>query len=855
MSTISVEQALLKANSHAKKGAIKEAQKLYYSILQVFPKNKRAQQGLIALNAPKYSTVTQGFPQEIINNLINLYNDGRLEAVVEQAQSLIGQDPKAWVVWNILGAANKALGRVDEAFDAFKKVTELNSIYAEGFNNLGVTLKDQGKLDEALASYEKALSLKPNFVEACNNIGNILKSQGKLDEALASYEKSISLKPDYAEAHYNMGNVFQDKGQFKKAIASYEKALAFNSNYAEPLNNMGNIFKDQGKLDKARLAYAKILSFKPDYAEAHYNIGVILRDQSKFDEAIAAFSKAISLKPDYAEAYNNYGIALRDQGKSDEAISAFNKLLSFKPEFASAHFNMGLTLADQRKLDEALESYEKALSFEPDYAGAHFNIGKVLIDQDKLDEAISFFDKALELKPNHASARLLKVVQQARICDWTSVEEERPFWEKVGKTGKIGMPVFPFLSLEDNPNNQRLRSEINAKQKFSQAPLPFPTRPTTRPQRLRIGYFSSDYKQHPVAYLISKLLEQHNRDSFEIFGYSLLENSQSAVRQRLINAFDYFIDVEGLSDRDVALRARQDNIDIAIDLMGYTKNARTGIFAYRAAPIQINYLGYPGTLAADFMDYIVTDQHLVPPKNQKYFAEKQLYLPYTYMPTDNSRKLSNYSVNRSDFDLPDNSFVFCAFNNNYKITSAEFDIWMRLLTNVKGSVLWMRPSNRWAELNLKKEAQKRKVDPARIIYADRVPMDIHLARHSLADLFLDTFNYNAHTTAQEALWAGLPVITKTGETFAARVAGSLLNAIGLNELITESEEAYEALALELATHPARLAQIKAKLEANCLTQPLFDTEQYTRHLETAYQMAYDLYFDGQETQHLFVPKN
>ena len=854
MSTISIEQALLKANSHAKRGAIKEAQKLYYSILQAFPKNKRAQQGLVALNAMKQSTVTQDSPQEIINHLIDLYNHGRLEAVVEQAQSLIERNPKVWVFWNIMGAANRALGRVDEAFEAFKKVTELNSNYAEGFNNLGVTLKDQGKLDDALASYERALSINSNFVEAYNNIGNILKNQGKLDQALASYEKALSLNPDYMEAHYNMGNVFQEKGQFKQALASYKKALLLKPDYVEALNNMGNIFKDQGKLDKATSAYAKILTFKPDYAEAHYNIGIILKDQGKFEEAIDAFSKALSFKPDYVEAHNNYAIVLRDQGKLDDAISAFNKLLSFKPEFASAHFNMGVTLVSNGKLDEALESFQKALSLESDYAGAHYNIGKVLIEQNKLDEAIAFFDKALELKPNHASARLLKVVQQARICDWTSVEKERPFWEKVGKTGKIGMPVFPFLSLEDNPDNARLRSEINAQQKFSQAPLPFTTRPTKRPQRLRIGYFSSDYKEHPVAYLISKLLEQHNRETFEVFGYSLHENSQSEVRQRLINAFDYFTEVEGLSDREVALQARQDNIDIAVDLMGYTKNARTGIFAFRAAPIQINFLGYPGTLGADFMDYLISDQNLIPPEHQKYFTEKQLYLPYTYMPTDNGRELSKKSITRSDFGLPVNSFVFCAFNNNYKITRSEFDIWMRLLTKVKESVLWIRPSNRWAELNLKKEAQKRKVDPDRIIYADRAPMDLHLARHTLADLFLDTFNYNAHTTAQEALWAGLPVITKTGKSFAARVAGSLLNAIGLSELITESEEAYEALALELATQPARHQQIKAKLEANRLTRPLFNTEQYTRHLETAYQMAYDRYFDGQEKQHIFVPK-
>ena len=349
-------------------------------------------------------------------------------------------------------------------------------------------------------------------------------------------------------------------------------------------------------------------------------------------------------------------------------------------------------------------------------------------------------------------------------------------------------------------------------------------------------------------------MEQHNRDEFEVFGYSLHGNQQDELGPRLINSFDRFVDVQNMSDKDVAHKVRQDGIDIAIDLNGYTQYSRTEIFAYRAAPIQINYLGFPGTTGTDFIDYIVADRYIIPPENQKYFSEKVLYLPNTYMPTDNGRELSERHITRRDMGLPEDAFVFCCFNNNYKITSSEFDIWMRLLNKVEGSVLWLRPSNKWAELNIKKEAQKRKVDPERIMFAGKVPMDEHLARHKLADLFIDTFAFNAHSTAAEALWAGLPLVTKAGQGFAARVAGSLVKAIGLPELITESEEEYEALALKLATHPEHLAQIKTKLASNLLTQPLFDTEQYTKHLETAYQMAYRRYFNAQEKEHIFVPK-
>ena len=361
--------------------------------------------------------------------------------------------------------------------------------------------------------------------------------------------------------------------------------------------------------------------------------------------------------------------------------------------------------------------------------------------------------------------------------------------------GTLEKHVSPFalLSLEDAPDRHLNRSEIYAKANYSQKALPPKARPSKRPKRIRIGYFSTDFKEHPVAYLIARVLEQHNRDQFEIFGYSLHGDKKNEMRQRLEKSFDSFADVQSMGDKDIALQARQDEIDIAVDLNGYTQYARSGIFAYRAAPIQINYLGYPGTMGSNFMDYIVADRFLIPGENQKYFNEKPLYLPNTYMPTDYSRELSQKPMNRSKLGLPDDAFVFCCFNNNYKISPTEFDIWMRLLTKVENSVLWLRQSNQFSHINIKNEAQKRKVDPSRIVFADKLPMDEHLARHRLADLFVDTFAFNAHTTAAEALWAGLPVVTKVGLGFAARVAGSLLNAIGLPELITQTEKDYLSL--------------------------------------------------------------
>ena len=404
MAKRSVDQALLKAKSHAKKGDIEEAKKLYQSVLQTFPKNKRAQQGLSALNKPTQPAATQSPPQEIINQLLNLYNSGNLEAVVKQASSLTEQYPDAFIIWNILGAANKGLGKTVEASEAFKKATELNPTYADGHSNLGVTLQEQGKLEEAIEAYTKALELNPNYAEAYYNMGVTLKNQGKLDEAIEAYNKALSLKPDHAKAYNNMGNALQEQGKLDEAMASFNKALAIKSDYAEAYNNMGTVLKDQGKLEKAIASYNKALSLKPDYAKAYNNMGVTLQEQGKLDEAIEAYKMALAIKSEYAEAYNNMGTVLKDQGKLDEAIEAYKMALAIEPDYTDAHNNMGNVLKDQGKLDEAIEAYKMALAIEPDYAEAYNNMGVTLKEQGKLEKAITSYNKALSLKPDYAEA-------------------------------------------------------------------------------------------------------------------------------------------------------------------------------------------------------------------------------------------------------------------------------------------------------------------------------------------------------------------------------------------------------------------------------------------------------------------
>jgi predicted O-linked N-acetylglucosamine transferase (SPINDLY family) len=771
--------------------------------------------------------------------------------------------------------AHKA-GQLHEAHRLYAVILKAQPKHPDANHNTGLLTAGLGKIELALQFFKTALEADPSIsqfwyshIVALIKLKRLIDAKVLLDQAksrgikgadfeqlkqrLNEANKAQSIKPNNADDYHNIGVGLQEQSKLEEAIEAYRKALTIKPDYINAYYNMGIALQEQNKMEEAIEAYSKALAIKPDYAEAYYNMGIALQEKCKLEEAIEAYRKALAIKPDYVNAYYNMGNALKEQCKLEEAIEAYRKTLAIKPDYAEAYYIMGITLQEQSKLKEAIEAYRKALAIKPDYVNAYYNIGIVLQEQSKLEEAIEAFNEALAINPHNEAARTQMLHQQAHICNWDSITKDVKLIPKLG-ISETHVSPFILLPLEDAPERHLIRSEIYAKANFSQKTLPPMARPTKRPKRIRIGYFSTDFKEHPVAYLIAKVLEQHNRDQFEVFGYSVHGNKKSEMRQRLEKSFDSFSDLQSMSDRDIALQARQDEIDIAVNLNGYTGRARTGIFAYRAAPIQINYLGYPGTMGSNFMDYIVADRFLIPAEHQKYFNEKKLYLPNTYLPTDNSREISQKPMNRSDIGLPDDAFVFCCFNNNYKISPNEFDIWMRLLSKVKNSVLWLRQSNQFSNINIKKEAIKRNVDPSRIVFAGKVPMDEHLARQRFADLFVDTFAFNAHTTAAEALWTGLPVVTKVGLGFAARVAGSLLNAVGLPELITETEQDYEVLILELASNPTKLARIKEKLANNRLTQPLFNTELYTKHLENGYQQAYQNYFNGNLPQTIIVPK-
>ena len=656
-------------------------------------------------------------------------------------------------------------------------------------------------------------------------------------------EKAKSLIEEYPNSFiiWNViGVTAYETGKLEDAINAYEKAIHINPNYAYAYNNLGLVLKDQGKLNKAILAIKKAKSLNPDYVDAYNNLGVILTEQCKFDEAIKILEKAISLQPNYAEAYNNLGAVHRDQGKLHEAMEYFRRAILLQPDYVDAYNNLGAVERDQGKFYEAIESFKRAISLQPDYVESYYNLGSVFSELGKLDEAIKASAKAIMLKPDYELARASHLYQLAQICAWETIEKNRTWIPQLGRKKEAVRP-FHLLSLEDAPDRQKKRAKNYFKNKFSQKPIPLNFHKRRKYKTISIGYFSSDFNEHPVSYLLAGIIEKHNRDKFKVYGYSINKTKKDSMYQRLIDAFDEFRDISQINDKDAALVARKDEIDIAIDLNGYTHSSRTGIFSYRVAPIQVNYLGYPGTLGADCIDHIIADPIVIPSKFSHCYSEKIIYMPHSYQPNDNKRIISSKKITRLDMGLPENSFVFCCFNNNYKITSEEFDIWMRLMNKIKNSVLWLFKSNQWAENNLKIEAEKRGVNPSRLIFAEKLPQDEHLARHKLADLFIDTFNYNAHTTTSDALWTGLPVVTKMGKSFAARVAGSLLYAIGCPELVTETKEEYEKLILELATTPQKLLKIKEKLEINRLSKPLFNTELYTADFEKVIKQVYDNY--------------
>jgi predicted O-linked N-acetylglucosamine transferase (SPINDLY family) len=609
---------------------------------------------------------------------------------------------------------------------------------------------------------------------------------------------------------------------------------------------------ERGFFEEAEDNFLESLRLVPDRVSTLTNLSATQIKLKKLAEAKIASEKAVALDIHNAEAYLNLGLIAKEENCLALAIEHFSKALDINPDIEKGFLNKGAVLKELKRYDEALAAYEKALAINPDYAEAWSNKGVTLHELKRYDEAIAHYDKALTLKPDidWASGDLLHT--KMKICSWSGLAESlEDISKKVVANEKVTNP-FALLALNDDIFLHKQSSEIYIQSRYPFNPVLEPIVKRPQSQKIRVGYFSADFHNHATGHLMAELFELHDKSQFELVGLSFGPIVNDEMRQRLEKSFDQFVEVGRKSDVEVAKLSRDLNIDIAVDLKGFTQDARTGIFAHRAAPIQVNYLGYPGTLGADYMDYIIADRTLIPLESQSCYLEKVVYLPNSYQVNDRKRLISDRQFTRQELGLPENGFIFCCFNNNYKILPATFEGWMRILKAVEGSVLWLFQDNAWAVDNLKKEAEKQGIVADRLVFAKRLPLPEHLARHHQADLFLDTFPCNAHTTTSDALWAGLPVLTLMGQSFASRVAASLLNAVGLSELITSNQEEYESLAIELAMNPNKLADIKLKLANNRMTTPLFDTLCFTKNIEAAYIKMMERYQKGLAPYHIYI---
>lgn len=725
-------------------------------------------------------------------------------------------------------------GRLEEAEEYLRRALEQRPVDANGlFHYAGVALRLKVPA-KALAAYDRAVTIRPDDAQLHMEHANLLGAVGALEGALQSYRHAARLRPDDARIQHGMGLVLYALKRMPEAAQCHEKAFRLLPQYVEAFNDHGIAVQALGRAEEAVSSYDTAIRLRPQYAEAHYNRANALCELGRYEEAVPSYLEAIERGMRRPEIYNNTGVTLQQLGRPAEALEYLSRALALRPGYAEAWYNQGLALFKLERYEEALASYQQAINLRPRYLEALFSRGNTFMDMRRPLEACPMFEQALAIDPSFPWLRGAWLYARLHVCDWHDWEEElRRFREEVHASLPTAMPLV-VVSLLDSTALQLRGTQTWVAATIPKREQTVCIEPAAPGRRIRVGYFSADFHSHPVGFLTAGMFEHHDRSRFEVFAFSFGPETRDPMRERLRSAFEHFLDVKSSSEEQIVERARSVGLDVAVDLQGFTARHRAGIFARRAAPVQVSYLGYAGTLGASYMDYLIADRVIIPPERRADYTEKIVYLPYSFQANDRTREISERPFTRAGLGLPE-GFVYCCFNNVYKIQPPIFGSWMRILRRVPGSVLWLSHLPEPAKANLRCAAEERGVDPQRLIFAARMPqMADHLARHRAADLFLDTLPFNAHTTASDALWAGLPLLTIAGESIAARVAASLLATLGLHELITTSAEQYEDLAVTLANDRQRLAALRARLAEVRLESPLFDTMGFTRRMESAY---------------------
>ena len=748
---------------------------------------------------------------------------------LQYAAALEPADPGALVR---LGDVLMRCGEAARAAAAFTRAIERSRPTPRLLYNLGAARQKSGDMAGAIESYRQCLSLDPRIVEAHNNLGTLLDQSGRYQEAIECFQQALTYRPDYERALTNLGKLQRQAGRAAEAVATLERALALAPEHAAALGNLAAALIDLNRLDEALAAARRALERDPRLAEAHFNVGRVLCLRGEREAALASLRQATALKPDF-DAQALLAQELLQEGRCAEAIPHLESCVAAKPEMADARVLLGTAQFRAERPLDAIASFDRAVELDPAHMRAHLLRSWAFEMLDRYPEATTACERAAALAPEDPEVLSTLLNCCIRTFEWRRAPEVLERLRAL-PGGLERVNPFILLGASDEPAEQ-LRASRGWGERMMNGRAPLPGLRSYGHPRIRVAYLSHDFYVHATSILIAELFALHDRASFEIFGVSYGPDDGSPIRKRIAASCDEFMDVRLLSDREIARALREREIDILVDLKGYTSWARSEILAYRPAPIQVSYLGYPGTMGCSLVDYLIADDCVIPEAERRFYSESIVHMPGCYQVNDRRRPLDLPAPRRSEVGLPDDAFVFCSFNNGWKITAPVFDVWMRLLRAVPDSVLWLLEGGPWTAERLRAEASARGVAPERLVFCGRLSYEPHLARHRLADIFLDTLPVNAHTTASDALWMGLPVVTCAGRGFAARVAASLLRSAGLSELIACSLPQYEQLALELARDRPRLCALRAQLERGRETQPLFDTPSFCRHLEAAYR--------------------
>ena len=702
-------------------------------------------------------------------------------------------------------------------------------------------LARSGRRAEAAELCRQLLSREPNRSDLLRFLGWLHLQAGQWHEAEQTFARVLLITPNDNESASARVAALQQMRRYSEAIEVIDSLLARRPNDAAAWNNRGNLLLESARADDALESYGRALALHPDFPEAWHNRGVAQVMRGDYAAAETDLTRALELKPDYVSALEHRSALLLSSERYATAVRDFDRLVKLCPKSAVAWQGRGTAQVALNRNAEALPSLSEALRLDPGDVLSLYNRATVLSAERRYEEAARDLEELVSRDPEYPFALGLLLNVRLHLCAWRDFESVR---RQV--VSAIRDHPFAHLLISESPAEQLACARLQTSQSHPASPRPLYRGETYRHDRIRIAYLSADFRQHPISYLITGVLEQHDRSRFELSGISIGPQDGSEIGQRVEKACDCFLHVPDRTDKEIAQLMRDREIDIAINLQGYTGFSRPGIFSQRPAPVQVNYFGFTGTMGSDYMDYLIADRIVIPPEEREFYSEKVVYLPDSYWPNDYRRRSAPEAMTRSHAGLPADGFVFCCFNGNQKILPETFDIWMHLLRRNERSVLWLLQGNPSATANLRREATARGVEPSRLFFAKHEPQDRHLARLKLADLMLDTLPYGGHTTASDALWSGTPVLTRAGNTFAGRVAASLLNAIGLPELITHSAEEYEMLACTLAGDPRRLQEIKSKLACHRDVMPLFDTPRTTRNLESAYMQMWERHQRGEQ---------